>query len=169
MDTSSYFSHSLPAANVEPRWLLTALTMCALVLASSSALRAQTVGDMAPAYVELEVLGLRSDRGSLSAGLFDGPVRWLDAGAETASCRAAIHGHRARCVFGPLRPGRYAVAFFHDEDGDGAVGRDWLGIPTEGYGFSNDAAIALAPPSFSSARFDVRAHARLRATARYGL
>jgi uncharacterized protein (DUF2141 family) len=30
---------------------------------------------------------------------------------------------------------------------------NWLGIPTEGYGFSNDAKATLGPPSFSAASF----------------
>ena len=48
-------------------------------------------------------------------------------------------GKRAKCVFKELRPERYAVAGFHDEDNDGEMAANFLGIPQEGTLASNDA------------------------------
>ena len=78
---------------------------------------------------------------------------WAEEGHEIATCRAAIHGHHATCILRDVPPGDYAFAFLHDEDDDGALDRDWIGIPSEGYGFSNDASPGLGPPSYESARF----------------
>jgi uncharacterized protein (DUF2141 family) len=47
----------------------------------------------------------------------------------------------------------YALAVIHDEDSNGKLNTNWLGIPTEGYGFSNDARALLGPPTFSAASF----------------
>ena len=44
-----------------------------------------------------------------------------------------------------------AVAAFHDADGNGELGTNILGIPTEGYGFSNGARGFMGPPSFEDA------------------
>jgi len=44
-------------------------------------------------------------------------------------------------------------AVVHDENMDGKLDTNWVGIPTEGYGFSNDAKATLGPPSFSAASF----------------
>ncbi len=50
-----------------------------------------------------------------------------------------------------LPPGIYAVACFHDEDGDGAFEQNFLGIPKEGYGFSNNLHPIFSAPSFDAA------------------
>ena len=57
-------------------------------------------------------------------------------------------------VFQGLSAGKYAVAAFHDENGNGKLDRNSLGVPTEGYGFSNDAQGTAGPPNFSQAAFD---------------
>ena len=53
-----------------------------------------------------------------------------------------------------LKPGRYAVQVFYDENGNGKVDRALFGIPKEGVGFSNDAKIKLGPPKWEEAEFD---------------
>ena len=45
------------------------------------------------------------------------------------------------------------VPLYNDENMNGKLDTNWLGIPTEGYGFSNDAKGMLGPPSFSAASF----------------
>ena len=54
-------------------------------------------------------------------------------------------------VFGNLEPGRYAAVAVDDEDGDGKLGENFLGVPTEPYGFSNAAQGFLGPPTFDAA------------------
>jgi uncharacterized protein (DUF2141 family) len=58
-------------------------------------------------------------------------------------------------VFEGLVPETYGVKLFHDQDGDGKLSRGTFGIPTEPYGFSNDAPVRFGPPKFGKARFDV--------------
>ena len=53
--------------------------------------------------------------------------------------------------FKDLKPGRYALAVYHDENGNGEFDRTWIGLPAEGLGFSNGAWIGLGPPSFEEA------------------
>ena len=119
--------------------------------------------------VILEVSGLRSDGGVLRAGLFDRREVFLTEGEEVATCVASIRHGRAHCELGAVPAGEYAIAFFHDEDEDGRFDRDWIGLPSEGFGFSNDAAPGLGPPSFLSARFSVSTATVHRVHARYGL
>jgi len=64
-----------------------------------------------------------------------------------------IRDTQARCDFEDIAPGTYALAVVHDENMNGKLDTNWLGIPTEGYGFSNDAKAMLGPPSFSAASF----------------
>lgn len=73
-----------------------------------------------------------------------------------------IEGHRAHCVFEGVEPGDgYAIAAFHDENGNNDLDRNLFGIPSEGTGASNDAYNNFGPPSYDAARFaipDVREH-----------
>jgi uncharacterized protein (DUF2141 family) len=49
--------------------------------------------------------------------------------------------------------GDYAIKFYHDENGDNACNTNFLGIPSEGYGFSNNAKAFFGLPSFDKAKF----------------
>jgi len=49
--------------------------------------------------------------------------------------------------------GEYAIEAFHDEDGDDKVDTNFIGIPTESYGFSNNIKGLFGPPSFEKAKF----------------
>jgi uncharacterized protein (DUF2141 family) len=57
-------------------------------------------------------------------------------------------------VFDGLAPGRYAVAAYHDVNGNGRLDTIPPGLPTEPYGFSNDVG-RLRPPDFDAALVDV--------------
>lgn len=60
-------------------------------------------------------------------------------------------------TFRGLAPGRYAVAAFHDTDGNGDLTLWPIGLPREAYGFSNDARGRFGPPPFDEAAFDLPA------------
>jgi uncharacterized protein (DUF2141 family) len=60
---------------------------------------------------------------------------------------------QARCDFEDIPPGRYALAVIHDENMNGKLDTKGLGIPTEGYGFSNDVKGLFGAPAFSAASF----------------
>ena len=53
-----------------------------------------------------------------------------------------------------LPAGKYAVTSYHDENDNGKMDKNSLGVPTEGYGFSNDAQDVGGPPKYSQAAFD---------------
>ena len=56
-----------------------------------------------------------------------------------------------------LAPGRYAIKAFHDVDGDGRMGTNPFGMPTEPYAASNNARGNMGPPAWSDAAFEVPA------------
>ncbi|MCZ7687277.1 MAG: DUF2141 domain-containing protein [Sandaracinaceae bacterium] len=95
------------------------------------------------------------------------PDRAAPGGGPRA--RRPPEGQRGRCVFEGVEPGaQYAVAAFHDENGNDDLDRGVFGIPTEGTGASNDARGFMGPPRWEHARFvlpDVREH---RITIRIG-
>lgn len=116
------------------------------------------------------VHGLRTETGIVRGGIYASSDVWTLVGGQVAICTARPVGGTARCVIRAPGPGRYAFAFFHDADGDNVMDTDSIGIPQEGYGFSNDVRPGLSAPSFESAAFEVSAGAtyEARVVARYG-
>ena len=111
-------------------------------------------GAAAANQVTLRIEGLRSDEGTVRIGVFNrsgsfpsgGPVARLEVMARRGFVIAVIPG---------LEPGEYAIAIHHDEDGDGEFDTNFIGLPREGYGFSNDAPVGFGPPDFEDAAFVV--------------
>ena len=66
-------------------------------------------------------------------------------------------GPVVRLQFPDLSLGSYAVKVFHDVDDNSILDTNWMGIPKEPYGFSNDAMGTFGPPSFEQASFKVGA------------
>ena len=105
--------------------------------------------------IHVNILDIRNSSGAVACALFESPE-----GFPTEYLRSAtnimvikIRDKQARCDFEDLPPGTYALAVVHDENMNGKLDTNLLGIPKEGYGFSNDAKALLGAPSFSAANF----------------
>ena len=130
-------------------------------------------GPASGAELTVEVQGLRSNAGAVHFDLYDQPGAFPDydgriAGAQAgieAVIEAGIKGWRAVAVFKGLKPRRYALAVYHDENANGEFDQFIFGLPLEDYGFSNGAAVFFGPPSFEAAAVTVPAQG-LRITIR---
>ncbi|MGE5147744.1 MAG: DUF2141 domain-containing protein [Candidatus Eiseniibacteriota bacterium] len=107
------------------------------------------------ADLRVTVEGLRSDKGHVHFALYDNPDKFPDRAGVIDGGRSKIAGGRAVFVFRNLKPGRYAVSVFHDENDDGKFNRSLIGLPLEGYGFSNNAKVTLSAPPFDKAAITV--------------
>lgn len=105
--------------------------------------------------IHAEIEGVRGDEGRIACAFFqpgDGfPVASPPSHAVIVT--APIREGSAACVFRDVPPGTYAIAAIHDENRNGDLDRNWLGIPAEGYGFSENASASLGAPSFQVASF----------------
>jgi len=106
----------------------------------------------------VEMKGFRSDKGKALVALFASKDGFPDNPKKAARrVQVDIVKGAAVAVLSDLPPGTYAVAVLHDEDGDKAMKTGLFGIPREGFGASQDARGRFGPPSFSDAKFDIRA------------
>ncbi|HTA27993.1 MAG TPA: DUF2141 domain-containing protein [Bacteroidia bacterium] len=64
------------------------------------------------------------------------------------------NGTSVEYTFTNIVMGTYAIAVFHDENSDKKINTNWLGIPKEGVGVSNNAKGSFGPPKFDDAKFD---------------
>ena len=104
--------------------------------------------------IRAHIEGLHSDRGEVVCALFaaadDFPKRMDRAFARTA---AHILSGRATCKFPGVPAGVYALSVFHDENLNGRLDTNWLGIPREAVGASNNPKARMGPPKFAAAEF----------------
>ena len=66
-----------------------------------------------------------------------------------------------------LKPGEYAFKYFHDENKNEKLDLNWVGIPKEGYGFSNNAKGTFGPPSFKKMIFKILENTTLKCSPTY--
>lgn len=101
------------------------------------------------------VTGAHSAKGNITYTLYgNDPARFLKHKGSIALERVPLTGASALGCFVVSRPGTYAVAVYHDENDNHHFDRTLIGLPEEGYGFSRNAPIFMAPPSFNSVRFE---------------
>ena len=98
------------------------------------------------------IKNLKSQEGNVGITLFDSDEKFLEEGLEEKTVRSSSTGF-VEIVFENLPHGTYAISAMHDEDGDGELNTAVFGIPTEPYGFSNDARGKFGPPSFDESKF----------------
>ena len=105
--------------------------------------------------IHVKILNIRNSTGTVACALFESPEGFPNEYLHFATniMIIKIRKSQARCDFEDIPPGTYAMAVVHDENMNGKIDTNWMGIPTEGYGFSNDAKALLGAPSFSAASF----------------
>ena len=112
----------------------------------------------APAFSEpsstvlIEVAGFKNMRGTLNCRLFTNAADFPD-GEGIVTLRVPITGPNTSCSFSNVEPGTYAIAVVHDENGNGKLDKNFVGVPSEGYGVSNNKTYALSAPKWDESTF----------------
>ncbi|UWX58293.1 DUF2141 domain-containing protein [Chlorobaculum sp. MV4-Y] len=104
--------------------------------------------------ITIRITGLRSSDGNLSLALFNAK-KGFPGKYERAVRKAQISvaGSQHVVVFDDVPYGTYAVAVQHDENANGKLDANFLGMPKEGVGTSNNPKSKFGPPSFDDASF----------------
>jgi uncharacterized protein (DUF2141 family) len=98
----------------------------------------------------VEVTNLKSSKGQVLFQLMDENQK------ELKGVKAEIKNNKCLIVINDLKPGKYAFRYFHDENNNATMDKSMLGIPKEGFGFSNNAKGTFGPPSFDKQIFDFK-------------
>ncbi len=114
-----------------------------------------------PVTIHVEVAGLRSDHGRVWCFLYNSPSGFpKDQTASFKKTSNEIQRNRSSCDFPGVPDGTYAISVYHDENGNGRMDSNFLGIPKEGVGASNDAKGHMGPPRFKDATFRMEGASR---------
>jgi len=104
------------------------------------------------AKLTVQVSGVRSARGEVAITVYpDDKRRFLAKGGKVARVRVPAASTVRACLW--LPPASYAVAIYHDANGDRDFNRTLVGLPAEGFGFSNNPETKVGLPPLSAVRF----------------
>jgi uncharacterized protein (DUF2141 family) len=112
-------------------------------------------GGAKAADLTLSFEGVKTSTGAVMAAVFASEDAYESGRAPVAGRMIPVSGETASVTLTGLKPGRYAVKAFHDVDGDGKMNLNPFGAPTEPFAFSNNAVVAMGPPKWSAAAFEV--------------
>jgi uncharacterized protein (DUF2141 family) len=104
--------------------------------------------------IDAHIIRLRSNHGQVICTLFTPSDQFPDRSHKGMTVKAPIQKDQATCRFKDVRYGDYAIVAFHDENHDGEFNQNWLGMPKEGFGFSQNPG-TLKKPVFGDAKFTV--------------
>jgi uncharacterized protein (DUF2141 family) len=117
--------------------------------------------------ITAQVSTFRSTKGALVCRLYAGPDGFPGKPTYKMVRTVGLTGKETTCSFSGVTPGTYAVAVFHDENGNGKLDTNFLGIPSEGVGVSNNHAGSFGPPHWDDAKVAVTADITLNINLRY--
>jgi uncharacterized protein (DUF2141 family) len=141
---------------------MAAACVAASMMVITAAQARECEGDRAPGAVRLTVraTAVQSAQGEVVFTVYpDVKRRFLAPGGKLARVRVAAAAPSASACFW-LTPGTYALAVYHDANGDRDFNRGPTGAPTEGFAFSNNAPTRVGLPAFEATRFEVGASGR---------
>jgi uncharacterized protein (DUF2141 family) len=111
-----------------------------------------SVSSTQAATLTIRAQGVQADRNMVYAGI-------CDTSFDEATCpykdRGQATAGTVELRIRNVKPGTYAIAVFHDVNGNGKLDRSFIGLPNEPYGFSNDVG-RRGPPNFEAARILVK-------------
>ncbi|MCV6629032.1 MAG: DUF2141 domain-containing protein [Flavobacteriaceae bacterium] len=122
-----------------------------LILLSSFSLLAQ---ETSTAKVRVEISNFKTDTGTVMVGLYASETNFLNKGFKQQMVK--VENGQAIVVFENLPEGTYAIGVYHDENENGKLDTNFMGIPKERTGTSNNASSVWGPPKWKDAKFDLK-------------
>jgi uncharacterized protein (DUF2141 family) len=99
--------------------------------------------------INIDIVEIRNDKGNIMLEILDKNKKVITQEMGT------ITGNKCSVTVKNLKAGKYAARYFHDENLDGIMGKNFVGMPVEGFGFSNNALGRFGPPPFEKWLFEL--------------
>jgi len=108
------------------------------------------------ANITIKVNGIEEAKGGMNVALYDNAKAFPGRDHYVYREVVPINSKMFKYTFTNVSPGTYAIAVYHDIDKNGILNKNWIGIPKEPYGVSNDAKGRMGPPDYEDASFVVK-------------
>jgi uncharacterized protein (DUF2141 family) len=111
--------------------------------------------------LQIEISDIKSDEGEIALRLtsHDGDVN--------IGRVVSIRDHTCVIQIDSLSSGKYMISYFHDENSNDKLDTNWMGIPTEGFGFSNNARSNFGSPSIEERKFEIKGDLEIKLIPKY--
>jgi uncharacterized protein (DUF2141 family) len=108
----------------------------------------------APVTLKVEITNVKAAQGKLLIGIYR-PEEKFGEGKPAITDIIEVKTKGSKTATFELQPGKYALALYHDLNGNGELDKNFMGIPKEPYGFSKDFRPKFSAPSFDDCVFEV--------------
>lgn len=107
----------------------------------------------------IKLNGFRNDKGQTCVSLFNNSKGFPGKHDKAFKImRCGIKNKQATIEFTDLPYGTYAIGVLHDENLNNKMDTNFIGMPKEGFGASNNPKSFMGPPSFESASFEINSN-----------
>ena len=106
--------------------------------------------------VTINITGIRASKGNIMIGVYNNADDFAKEGKQLKIIIVPVTSNAVTANISNLLPGEYAFAMNHDENANGKCDLNLLGIPLEGFAFSNNCKPKLKAPPFRAAKVNVQ-------------
>ena len=107
----------------------------------------------------ITVTGIKNNSGKLTAEVYNSKGKFLKSALKTTS--STIKSNTAIVVFNDLPKSEYTVMVYHDENNNGKLDKNFIGMPKEAVACSNNAKGFMGPPKYEDAKFSLIADSKI--------
>lgn len=147
MATTQYFQTHSTKTTLSAIW---GAGLACLLLSTGS-----MSADIQAHTLTVDIDNIQVQTGALMVQLYANAEDYTSGKNPSASMIKPVTKTEHRLVFSDLADGQYALKVFHDENSNHSLDTNILGVPSEGYGFSNNAG-SFGPASFKDASFSLQ-------------
>jgi uncharacterized protein (DUF2141 family) len=103
----------------------------------------------------VNISGMQNSNGKVNFALYNSSSSFNDPTQTYREIFSNAQINSMTVTIDSLPPGDYAFGIFHDENQNNEIDKNWMGIPSEGFAFSNNAMGSFGPPSYTQAKFTI--------------
>ena len=101
----------------------------------------------------IKISNIQKFKGEIKIGVFNQETNFLKEGFAIKNYSIKVDKNTAVMTITDLPKGEYAITMYHDENSDNECNRNFIGIPKEAYGFSNNIKPKFGPPKYKDCKF----------------
>ena len=101
----------------------------------------------------IKISNIEKIKGEIKIGVFNKDKNFLKESGSIKNYSIKVDKNTETITITDLPKGEYAITMYHDENSDNECNRNFMGIPKEAYGFSNNFKPKFGPPKFNDCKF----------------
>ena len=116
-----------------------------------------------PTYdLDITITDIKSNEGKMQIGLYNNKESFPLVDKQYRLFYFDVNGFSGIYTIRDLPAGEYAVAIFHDKNSDRICNTNFLGVPKEGFGFSENFKPRFYAPTFNDCHFDLNSNMSIK-------